>query len=91
MNIVVVTDTGVDVHKKWSDVKNNHALKKDDFTVLGTDYICYLDEQSYEISKDVKLIERVASEKVFAKSKMSAPDIFAILAGIMSVIIFMQL
>jgi hypothetical protein len=74
LNIVVVHDVGVDVYRTWREVEKNHALKKDDFTKVGTDYIVYLTNESYEVSKDVKLLERVASERVFAKQSMSFTD-----------------
>ncbi|ODA15324.1 hypothetical protein A5N86_16645 [Geobacillus thermoleovorans] len=91
MNIVVVHDVGVDVYRTWRDVEKNHSLKKDDFTKVGSDYICTLTGESYEVSKDVKLLERVASERVFAKQNIGFTDWCAIGAFIMSVLIYFRL
>jgi hypothetical protein len=91
MNIVVVHDQGVDVYRTWREVEKYHALRKDDFTKVGTDYICSLTGESYEISKDVKLLERVASERVFAKQGMSFNDWCVIGGFIMSILIYFQL
>jgi hypothetical protein len=91
VNIVVITDMGIDTYKKWNDMKKNHSLNKEDFVQYGTDFIAQMDQESYEVSKDIKLLERVASEKVFQKSKMDMTDIFSILAGVMSVLIYFSL
>jgi hypothetical protein len=78
MNIVVIHDTGVDVYKSWREVEKWHSFKKEDFTKVGTDYVLNVNGESYEISKDIKLLERVASERVFAKQSMSLTDWAAI-------------
>lgn len=74
MNIVVIHDLGVDVYKSWRDVQKNTSFKKEDFTKVGTDYVLKVDNESYEIAKDIKLLERVASERVFAKQSLSFTD-----------------
>ena len=91
MNIVIVNDTGVDVFKKWSDVKKYTSFTKEDFTPVGADFFLTIDNESYEISKDIKLLERVASERVFAKQKMSGVDYFAVLSGVMTILIYFSL
>jgi hypothetical protein len=71
MNIVVIVeDTMVEVYKKWSDVQKAHTLKKDDFVKHGNDYIVHFDKESYSVSRDIKLLEAVASERVFGKPKI---------------------
>lgn len=72
MNIVVVVeDVAVKVYKKWSDVKKNHGdLSKDDFVKVGEDYLLVMDKESYRISRDITLLESVASERVFGKKSI---------------------
>lgn len=72
MNIVVVVDdVAVKVYKKWSDVKKNHGdLRKEDFVKVGEDYLLVMDKESYRISRDITLLESVASERVFGKKSI---------------------
>lgn len=78
MAIVVVTDYTIEIFNSWHEVKKNTSLKKEDFAKMGSDYITKLDLESYEITKDIKLLERVASDKVFAKQKMSGIDLIGL-------------
>lgn len=78
MEIVVVTDYGVDVYKKWADVKRIHSLEKHDFVQYNKDYIAYMDKESHQISKDIKLIEQVATNKIFPKPKMTMPEMLSV-------------
>ena len=80
MNIVVVTDgIGVDIFKKWSDVEKHFpTMTKDDFVKEGDDFICRMDKESYTISKDIKLLETVAVEKVFGKQKVDWMTVWAV-------------
>lgn len=78
MNIVVVVDDMmVEVYKKWSDVKKLHPqLKKEDFVQHGNDFVTMMDKQSYMISKDIKLLETVATERVFGKKQIDWATVF---------------
>ncbi|PJO40622.1 hypothetical protein [Lysinibacillus xylanilyticus] len=78
MNIVVVNDgIGVNVYKKWSEVERHHGqINKDDFVKEGEDYILIFDRESYQVTKDVKLLESIAVEKVFGKKKIDFTSIF---------------
>lgn len=78
MNLVVVTDTGVDTYKKWSDVRTNHALEKTDFVNYGNDFVAFMDEDSHRVSKDIKLLESYASNQIFGKPKMDLLTVFAV-------------
>jgi len=69
MNIVIISDTGVECYKKWSEVSKTTSFKKDDFTEIEGDYVLNCTGQTYEISKDIRLLETVASQKVFSKDK----------------------
>lgn len=79
MNVVVVTDTGVDTYKKWSDVDKNHAMTKEDFVRYGNDYVAYMDNESHQVSKDIKLLESVASKQIFGKPKVDVLTVFAVI------------
>jgi hypothetical protein len=46
--------------------------------------------ETYEISRDIKTLERVASDRVFAKSKMSGIDLLVVLAAVMSILIYFK-
>jgi hypothetical protein len=74
MNIVVRHEKGIDVYKSWNEIKKKTSYKKEEFAQLGTDFVLDTDNESYEIAKDIKMLERVASERVFAKSQMSNID-----------------
>lgn len=74
MNIVLINDTGIETFKSWSDVKKYSSFTKDDFTKVGVDYVLNCNNETYEISKDIKTLERVASERVFAKSQTTTLD-----------------
>lgn len=78
MNIVVVTDYGVDVYKKWADVKRTHDVKKEDFVRYDKDFILYFDKEAHQVSKDIKLIEQVATAKIFPKPKMTTTEMMSI-------------
>jgi hypothetical protein len=91
VNIVVVHDVGVDVYKSWGEMKKNHSLKKEDFTKVGSDYIVYLTNESYEVSKDVKLLERVAAESVFSRQSLSLSDWCSIGAFVLAFLIYFQI
>lgn len=75
MNLVVVTDLGVDVYKKWSDVTKHHRLEKNEFVKYGDDFVAYMDEESHRVSKDIKLLEDVASREIFGKPKVDGTTI----------------
>lgn len=91
MNIVLITDeAGIEVYKTWSELKKDTSFKKDDFAQVGTDYILNCTQDTFEISKDIRTLERVASERVFAKNKMTGIDMAAIGAFIMTVLIYFK-
>jgi hypothetical protein len=90
MNVVVVTDTGVDTYKKWSDVEKNHAISKPDFVRYGNDYVAYMDNESHQISKDIKLIEAVASKQIFGKPKVDVLTVFTNGFVLVMILAFMQ-
>lgn len=75
MNIVIVTeDLGIEVYKTWKDVNKYTSFDKGEFTKLGVDYILNCSKETFEIQKDIKTLERVASERVFAKKSFTGLD-----------------
>lgn len=89
MNVVVVTDTGVDVYKKWSDVRTSHALEKEEFVKYGNDFVAYMDKESHLVSKDIKLLETYASNQIFGKPKVDYLTVFANVAALLIVLTIM--
>lgn len=80
MNIVLINDeVGIEVYKTWSEVKKHTSFTKADFTQLGTDYILNATNDSFEIAKDIKLLEHVAAKKMFTKNKMDLADLVGII------------
>lgn len=79
MNLVVVTDTGVDVYKKWSDVQKHHKIEKSEFVKYADDWVAYMDEESHRVSKDIKLLESVASNQIFGKPKVDMLTVGAVI------------
>lgn len=91
MNIVVVVDdVAVFCYKKWADVKKNHGdLRKEDFVKVGEDYLLVMDKESYRISRDITLLESVASEQVFGKKSIDwATAITTAVIVTLSVVLF---
>lgn len=91
MNIVLINDTGVETFKSWREVGKYTSFKKEEFTQIGKDYVLNCNNESYEISKDIKLLERVASERVFTKSGMDMSMLMIGFTALMSLLIYMQL
>lgn len=79
MKIIIIDDViGASIYKNWKSMKKVHSFEKEDFTEVSGDYILNTTGDSFEISKDIKLLERVASDKVFAKQKMSGVDMMTL-------------
>lgn len=78
MNIIVVTPSHIEVYKSWSQMKKNTTFDKNDFTEHGGDYILNATEDTFTISKDIKLLENVAAAKMFTKNRMEFSDLIQI-------------
>lgn len=78
-NIVLINDEGVEVFNSWAQVKKRTSFKKEDFIKHGTDYVANVTEDSFEISKDIKLLEHVAAKKMFTKNKFEFSDLISII------------
>lgn len=80
MKIVVVKEGyGVDVYNKWSQVKNDYPtlIPSSDFVKEGDDHICIVDKETYQVTKDIKLLESIATEKVFGKKEIDWMTVIA--------------
>ena len=79
MKICVITDAGIDVYKSWSAVKAATGLEKNDFTNIGGDFVIQMNDETFNIVKDIKLLENVAAQKMFTKNKLTLPDIASLI------------
>ena len=87
MHIIIVTDEiGIEVYKTWREVKKYTSWQKQDFTKYGTDYILNTTQDSFNVSKDIKLLENVAAQKMFTKNKMDFNDLLTLIT-LMAVVI----
>lgn len=68
--IYVITDTEVKKYTSFGKLRSDLSLEKSDFTPVGKDFVVYMTDNSFEIAKDIKLLETVASKKVFSKDKL---------------------
>lgn len=91
MTIVLINDMGVEVYKNWRQVAKETSFKKEDFTKIGNDYVLECDGETFEVSKDIKLLERVASERVFSKTGMDMSSLAVWATVILSLLIYMKL
>lgn len=79
MTYYVITDLGVQSYRSLNQLKKEISIDKEEFVQLGTDYVMYMTDHSFEVTKDVRLLERVASKKVFTKDKMDLTNMLQIL------------
>ena len=90
MNIVVIDDSGVSTFKTWHKAVSATGLKKEEFTQVGQDYVATLTGDSYEIQKDIRLLENVAAQKMFTKNKLELPDIAGLVTLFMVFLLFVK-
>lgn len=67
---VIIEDVGIEAYDKFSHVEKNHKLTKSDFVKHGDEYITHFNTEDYHVSKDIKLLETVATEKIFGNKKV---------------------
>lgn len=88
-NYIVVTEgVGIETFKKFSEVEKSYSLQKSDFTREGDDFITGLDPQSIMVTKDIKLLETLATESVFGKKKIDWATVIAVTIANFIVITF---
>lgn len=90
MNIVLINDEGVETFKSWSQVKKYSSFDKEDFTQVGKDFVLNCNNETYEVSKDIKLLERVASERVFTKTGLDMSAVAIWITVLMTLLIYMK-
>lgn len=88
MNIVIVTESGVETFKRWTEVKKHTSFKKEDFSQIGVDYLLNCTDDTYTMSLDIKQLETVASQKVFTKDKFDLTNWLQVL--VLVVVFFMR-
>lgn len=67
--IYVITESGVYTYKSKIQMTKDVAIETKELTPVGKDYVVNMTDQSFEIAKDIRLLESVASKKVFSKDK----------------------
>lgn len=90
MNIIVIHGVGVDIYKSWTKVKLDTSYTKEDFEKIGSDYVLNTSKESYEIAKDIKLLEHVAAKKMFTKNKMDFMDFISLITLFMVLILMVK-
>lgn len=65
MKYFIITDTGVRVFNSYNRLTNEIDVSKAELTQVGTDYVGNMTDQSFDISRDIKMLENVASRNVF--------------------------
>lgn len=79
MYVTITEEDGIEVYKTWTEVKKHTSFKKEDFTPVGKDFVLNTTQDTYEIVKDIKLLENVAAQKMFTKNKMDFIDLITII------------
>lgn len=69
MRVYVITETAVKTYNSWNKLQKELSIEKTEATPIGKDFVINMTDQSFDIAKDIKLLETVASKKVFSKDK----------------------
>jgi hypothetical protein len=85
--IYVITETAVKKYTSIRKLKNDLSIQEHELTQVGKDHVINLTDEGFEVAKDVKLLEAVASKRVFTKESMDLTNWLQILTII--VIYFM--
>jgi hypothetical protein len=59
-------------------MKREISAEKEDFTKVGSDYVLNMTDESFEIAKDIRLLEIVASKNVFKKDSLDVTNMLQI-------------
>jgi hypothetical protein len=70
----VITESGVEIYNSMSALKKDAKIESHEMTKVGADLVVNMTDQSFEIAKDIKLLEAVASKKVFSKDKFDTTN-----------------
>jgi hypothetical protein len=89
--VYVITDSTVRVYNSMNKLKDELKIETSELTKVGKDYVCSMTDQSFEISKDIKLLETVGSRKVFSKEKMDSQGWMLVLIILMAFLIYTRL
>lgn len=86
MKCYVITETGVHVYSSVAKMKQEVNIEKDEMQKIGGDLVCNMTDHSFEITKDIKLLESVASKKVFSKDKFDATNWMIVIVILLQVV-----
>lgn len=85
--IYVITETAVKQYRSIKRMQTDVSVQEHELTKIGKDYVINMTDDSFEIAKDIKLLETVASKKVFTKETMDLTNWLQIITII--VVIFL--
>lgn len=68
--IYVITESRVLTYRSMNKMRKEISLENHELTKVGKDFVVNMTDQTFEIAKDIKLLESVASKRVFTKDKM---------------------
>lgn len=91
MYIIIDEMTGVHVYDNWLKLKKEHSFKKEEFTQFGKDYVLNTTGESFEVSRDIKVLERAAIDKAFGKRGLNGMDIITIISFILILLTYFAL
>lgn len=89
MNIVIIDDmTGIHVYKAWRDLKKVHTFEKNEFAKIGNDYVLNTTGDTFEISKDIKMLEHAASRQVFKKHGLDSKMVITVVMFVLVILTY---
>lgn len=83
MAYYVITETGVYQYRNIPKMKREISAEKEDFTKVGSDYVLNMTDESFEIAKDIRLLEIVASKNVFKKDSLDVTNMLQVFTMIL--------
>lgn len=72
--VYIITESGVNVYNSLTKMNREISLDKHELTEVGSDLVCNMTDMSYQISKDIRLLETVATRKIFSKDKFDTSN-----------------
>lgn len=78
MAYFVITDSGVYEYRNIPKMRKEISAEKEDFTKVGSDYVLNMTDESFDIAKDIRLLETVASRNVFKKDSFDMTNMLQI-------------
>lgn len=88
MKYYVITESGVHTYNSMLAVKKEVSLEGKDFVELGNDRVLYMTDHSFEVVKDIRLLETVASKKVFSKDALDTQGWISIITLVFMLLLY---